>query len=252
MPLQFQTAIAINDRPEALPALATAHVLSLFGLTPTVLTAEDLKTKQTFSDNSLLILVENQIRHILKNLRAQHFTGAVIILSATSDQDISQKYNYILQYGKSTNNSTWEKPWSLSQLLNQIIRLEPLRKNNLNLLLEDIEKAEHLLNQSIQSLMLAIEQIPRLTDNSSEQEQQINQIEQQFETLFSPLAKHTQMYLKNYGNNTLAGHFRTLINYCKTTNDHQESEINLLKQIIQTLQEKSQQLGENLEYLNHE
>ncbi|MFM7580408.1 MAG: hypothetical protein ACKO5Q_26185, partial [Microcystaceae cyanobacterium] len=138
------------------------------------------------------------------------------------------------------------------QLLNQIIRLEPLRKNNLNLLLEDIEKADHLLTQSIQNLLLAIEKIPQLAGNSAEKEQQINQIEQQFETLFSPLAKHTQMYLKNYGNNTLSGHFCTLINHCKTTTDNQQNQINLVKQIIQTLQENSQQLGENLEYLHHE
>jgi chaperonin cofactor prefoldin len=243
---KIETAIAIKDKDEAIPALATAQVLSLFGLNTQVLTHTDLE-KADLPNESVILLMENQIRTTLTKLRRQKWAGAVVILSSTSDQDLSQKYAYILKYGKNTNNASWGKPYLLSDLLTKLSQLEPLRKGNLDLLAENIEKANQKFQEAIEQLSQDINKLPDFTPNSSELSQQLNQIEQQFERLFSPLSKHTKITLKNYGEATISSHFRHLITEINTKSKLLDHHLENLQKIVITLSKQMQDLGEDLE-----
>lgn len=256
-------AIAIIDKNESIPTLATAQVLSLFGLNSEILTHNELE-KADLPNESVILLMENQIRTTLTKLRRQKWAGAVVILSSIPYQDLYQKYSYILQYGGQSkkkddhllkygkpNNDSWEKPYHISDLLIKLSQLEPLRKGTLNLLTENFEKANLKSQEAIEQLNQDIKELSQFTAKSSELQQQLNQIEQQFEQLFSPLSKHTKIILEDYGEANISTHFRNVIREIQSTDKLLAQKTNTLQEIITILSKQMQDLGEDLEMFSN-
>lgn len=252
-----------KDKDETIPALATAQVLSLFGLKTQVLTHHDLE-KADLPNESVILLMESQIRTTLTKLRRKKWAGAVVILSSIPYRDLSQKYSYILQYGGQSkkkdehllkygkpNNDTWEKPYHLSDLLTKLTQLEPLRKGTLNLLTENFQKANSKSKEAIEKISKEINDLQGFTPKSKELEQHLNQIEQQFEQLFSPLSKHTKITLKDYGEANISSHFRNITREIQNNDKILEQKINILQEIITILSKQMQDLGEDLEMFSN-
>lgn len=253
-PLQtIQTAIAIQQEHQATATtVATLQVLSLFGLTPQIITEETIQDNLNLPETSLIVLIENQIRSILTKLRRNNYAGAVVILSSTPPKQIKQKYSYLLQYSASTNNIIWRSPYNIIDIIGKINRLEPLSHDNLKLLQENFEKAGNQIIQKINILQELINQLPKTSPTSKERQKQVDQIEQQFETLFSPLSKHTRINLISYGENTISAHFRHFLKEIKQTSQPIDQQSDLLNQIIQILHQQIKELGEDLPTLSEE
>jgi hypothetical protein len=241
---ELKTVVALADDSEAIPALVTVQVLSLFDIEKRVLTAKDIYMAGELPRESVLLLVENQIRR-LSVLRRHNFVGAVVILSSMPFASLLKKHHYILRYGASSS-AAWQSPWQLADLLSKLTKLKPLSPGNLNLLKQEMQAASERIDKELESVLIYLE---KLNPNSPDFPNQLNHIENTVENLFSktPLARHVLIELEGHSTATIQHHFRTLMNDIVNYYNNLSKQKMLLNQVLRDWQKQVQSQAEDIE-----
>jgi len=245
---QTRSAIAINNPEQNIFALATIQVLSLFGFNSHILSPEAIQHPLNLPDESVLILVESQIPQ-LSRLRRQNFVSPVIIISSVPLASLLKKHHYILKYGTSSTE-VWQSPWQLNDLLSKLTKLKPLSPGNLNLLKQEMQAASEKVDRELESVLIQIE---NLNSQNPDLPNQLNQIQQTVENLFSktPLARHVLIELEGHSTATIQHHFRTLMNDILSYSNNLPKQKILLKQVLAEWQKQVQSQAEDIEaFLN--
>lgn len=135
------------------------------------LNPKTIQQTPSLPQEAVLILTDNQILPNLALLRLQGFAGAVLVLSYNSPERVKENYP-ILYYGISSHRIV---PffWPIPTILGQIIQLKPMGKDNLN----DLKKRLQAPIEKLDEINLLVENIEKSNNNL---EQNLNLLKEIF------------------------------------------------------------------------
>lgn len=231
--LQFESILAIQSKSAS---FSLTQVLStLLGLPIQPIDPNNISQVLTLSSRSIFVLTEEQVSQYLHQFWDNGFRGVMIIITLNSSEHFKAKYK-IFKSVPPCNYKFFQPPWSLLDILNQVITLRHLSE----------EVSRILLNQLQLSLMPLLQELennvrPHL-NNLKKNGYNLNELtflEKKFKHLLSKddFARHQYLQLSDGNNQQIQIIFRDTIQEIKTTAKITPEQITLLDSILIRWQE---------------